>query len=75
METPWKIAETRTLKWGSSPPRAEEGSGLAAVCSNFADFLIDFGAKIDISVLMPRKHSSVVRQLREGNIISASSDS
>jgi hypothetical protein len=28
METPqgkaWKIAENRTLKWGSSPPRAEE---------------------------------------------------
>src|ERR1700751_1773231 len=21
--TPWKIAENRTLKWGSSPPRAE----------------------------------------------------
>jgi hypothetical protein len=21
---PWKIAENRTLKWGSSPPRAEE---------------------------------------------------
>jgi hypothetical protein len=20
---PWKIAENRTLKWGSSPPRAE----------------------------------------------------
>jgi hypothetical protein len=22
-ETPWKMAENRTLKWGSSPPRAE----------------------------------------------------
>jgi hypothetical protein len=23
-EIPWKIAENRTLKWGSSPPRTEE---------------------------------------------------
>jgi hypothetical protein len=28
----WKIAENRTLKWGSSPPRAEEEIGRAAVC-------------------------------------------
>ncbi len=25
----WKTAENRTLKWGSSPPRAEEESRLA----------------------------------------------
>jgi hypothetical protein len=27
------------------PPRAEEEIGRAAVCSNFTDFLIDFGSK------------------------------
>ena len=25
---PWKIVENRTLKWGSSPPRAEEKTRL-----------------------------------------------
>jgi hypothetical protein len=44
-ETPWKIAEDRTLKAGSSPPRAQEEIGRAAVCSSFCDFLIDFGPK------------------------------
>jgi hypothetical protein len=42
-------------KMGFKSPRAEEKIGCAAVCSSFADFLIDFEAKIDISVLMPRK--------------------
>ena len=37
------------------PPRAEGKIRRAAICSKFADFLIDFEAKIDISVLMPRK--------------------
>jgi hypothetical protein len=41
----WKIAENRALKWGSSPPRAEEKFTRAAVCSSFCDFLIDFGPK------------------------------
>jgi hypothetical protein len=44
-ETPWKIAENRTLKWGSSPLPCRGKIGRATVCKSFCDFLIDFGAK------------------------------
>jgi hypothetical protein len=38
----WKIAENRTLKAGSSPPRAEEESRLTKKDQGFARFLRDF---------------------------------
>jgi hypothetical protein len=38
----WKIAENRALKWGSSPPRAEEESRLTKKDQTFDRFLRDF---------------------------------
>jgi hypothetical protein len=45
--TAWKIAENRTLRRGSSPPRAEEKIGRATLLIDFPTvFEIDSGRKI-----------------------------